>query len=56
MRAFPVSLHCKCHFLFQGTENDKLLDIILKKDMVQTKLEELNSNKSQGPDEFIQDY
>ena len=39
-----------------GTENDKLLDIIIKKNMVQEKLEELNSNKSQGPDEIHQIY
>ena len=38
--------------MFQGTENDKLLDIIIKKDMVQKQLEELNSNNSQGPDEI----
>ena len=33
-------------------ENDQLLDIVIKKDMVQQKLEELNCNKSQGPDEI----
>ena len=38
--------------MFHGTENDKLLDIIIKKDMVQKKLQELNSNKSQWPDEI----
>ena len=38
--------------MFHGTENDKLLDVIIKKDMVQTKLEEINSNKSEGPDEI----
>ena len=35
-----------------GTENDQLLDIVIKKDMVENKLEELNRNKSQGPDEI----
>ena len=38
--------------MFHGTENDQLLDIVIKKDMVQQKLEELNCNKSQGPDEI----
>ena len=38
--------------MFHGTENDKLLDIVIKKDMVQQKLEELNCNKSQRPDEI----
>ena len=38
--------------MFQGTENDQLLDIVIKKDMVQQKLEELNCNKSQGSDEI----
>ena len=38
--------------MFHGTENDQLLNIVIKKDMVQQKLEELNSNKSQGPDEI----
>ena len=38
--------------MFNGTENDQLLDIVIKKDMVQHKLEELNCNKSQGPDEI----
>ena len=38
--------------MFHETENDKLLDIVIKKDMVQKKLDELNSNKSQGPDEI----
>ena len=38
--------------MFHGTENDKLLDIVIKKDMLQQKLEKLNSNKSQGPDEI----
>ena len=38
--------------MFHGTENDQLLDIVIKKDMVQQKLEESNSNKSQGPDEI----
>ena len=38
--------------MFHGTENDQLLDIVIKKDMVQQKLEELHSNKSQGPDEI----
>ena len=38
--------------MFHGTENDKLLDIVIKKDMVQ-KIEKLNSNKSQGPDEIL---
>ena len=38
--------------MFYGTENDQLLDIVIKKDMVQQKLEELNFNKSQGPDEI----
>ena len=32
--------------MFHGTENDQLLDIVIKKDMVQKKLEELNCNKS----------
>ena len=40
--------------MFHGTENDQLLDIVIKKDMVQHKLEELNCNKSQGPDEIHQ--
>ena len=34
---------------YYGTENDQLLDIAIKKDKVQQKLEELNCNKSQGP-------
>ena len=38
--------------MFHGTENDQLLDIVIKKDMVQQKLEKLNCNKSQGPDEI----
>ena len=38
--------------MFHGTENDELFDIVIKKDMVQQKLEELNSNKSEGPDEI----
>ena len=38
--------------MFQGTKLDKLIDIIIKKDMLQQKLEELNSNESQGPDEI----
>ena len=38
--------------MFHRTENDLLLDIIIKKDMVHQKLEELNCNKSQGPDEI----
>ena len=38
--------------MFWGTENDKLLDIITKKDMIEKKVEKLNSNKSQGPDEI----
>ena len=38
--------------MFHGTENDQLLDIVIKKDMMQKNLEELNSNKSQGPDEI----
>ena len=38
--------------VFHGTENDQLLDIVIKKDVVQKTLEELNSNKSQGPDEI----
>ena len=38
--------------MFQGTENYKLLDIIIKKNMVEKKIEDLNSNKSQGPDEI----
>ena len=38
--------------MFHGTENDQLLDIVIKKDVVQQKLEELNCNKSQGPDEI----
>ena len=38
--------------MFHGTENDQLLDIVNKKDMVQQKLEELNCNKSQGADEI----
>ena len=35
--------------MFQGTEKDKLLYIIIKQDMVQ-KIEDLKTNKSQGPD------
>ena len=42
--------------MFHGTDNDELLDIINKNHMVQNKLEELNSNKSQGPDEIHQIY
>ena len=38
--------------MFHGTEKDKLLDIVIKKDMVQKKIVELNRNKSQGPDEI----
>ena len=38
--------------MFHGTEYDQLLDIVIKNDMVQQKLEELNCNKSQGPDEI----
>ena len=38
--------------MFHGTENDQLLDIVIKKDMVQQKIEELNCIKSQGPDEI----
>ena len=38
--------------MFHGTENYKLLDIVIKKDMMQKELEELNSNNSQGPDEI----
>ena len=38
--------------MFHGTETDSLLDIVIKKDMVQHKLEELNWNKNQGPDEI----
>ena len=37
--------------MFHWTENDKLLDTVIKKDMVQ-KIEKLNSNKSEGPDEI----
>ena len=44
---FPISQQ-----MFHGTENYQLWDIIIKKDMMQKKLEELNSNKSQGPDEI----
>ena len=32
--------------MFHGTENYKLLDIVIKKDMVQQKLEEFNGNES----------
>ena len=42
--------------MIHGTENDKLLDIVNKKNMVQPKLEELKCNKSPGPDEIIRDY
>ena len=38
--------------MFHETENDQLLDIVIKKDMVQQKLEELNCNKRPGPDEI----
>ena len=38
--------------MFHGTENDPLLDIVIKKDMVQQKLDELNCNKSHGSDEI----
>ena len=38
--------------MFHGTENNQLLDIVIKNDMVQQKLEELNCNKSQEPDEI----
>ena len=40
--------------MFQGSENEKLLDIIIRKDMdiVQKILEDLNSNRSQGSDEI----
>ena len=38
--------------MFHGKQNYKLLDIIIKKNMVQTKLEALNSNKSQVVDEI----
>ena len=38
--------------MFHVTENDQLLDIVIKKDIVQQKLEELNWNKSQGRDEI----
>ena len=38
--------------MFHETENDQLLDIVIKKDMMQQKLEELNCNKSQEPDEI----
>ena len=38
--------------MFHGTENYKLIDIVITKDMVQKNLEGLNSNKSQGPDEI----
>ena len=38
--------------MFHETESDKLLDILIKMDMVQKQLEELNSNKSPGPDKI----
>ena len=38
--------------MFHGTENDKLVDIVTKKDMVQNKIEDFNSNKSQGLNEI----
>ena len=38
--------------IFHGIENDQLFDIVITKDMVQQKLEELNCNKSHGPDEI----
>ena len=38
--------------MFHETENDQRLYIVIKKDMVQQKLEELNCNKSQRPDEI----
>ena len=42
--------------MFHGAENDQLLDIVIKKDMVQQQLEELNCNKRRDLMKFIRDY